>query len=76
VTALTYVVAGGPDGEERFEIDAPGDGGTLTFLVEHRDFALIKAGTLDPAVAYMQGRLKVTGDMAALLDLLPALPRP
>ena len=33
--------------------------------------AALKAGSLDPDVAYMQGRLKVSGDMAAFWDLLP-----
>jgi len=33
--------------------------------------AQLKAGSLDPDVAYMQGRLKVAGDMAAFYDLLP-----
>lgn len=33
--------------------------------------AALKAGSLDPDVAYMQGRLKVAGDMAAFYDLLP-----
>lgn len=33
--------------------------------------AALKGGTLDPDVAYMQGRLKVAGDMAAFYDLLP-----
>jgi hypothetical protein len=43
----------------------------LTFSMTPEVSALVKAGTLDPDVAYMQGKLKVAGDMAAFFDLLP-----
>jgi predicted lipid carrier protein YhbT len=33
--------------------------------------ALLRGGHLDPDVAYMQGKLKVAGDMTAFFDLLP-----
>jgi putative sterol carrier protein len=36
----------------------------------------LTSGALDVAVAYMQGRIKVTGDTGALLDLLPNVPLP
>ena len=66
---LTYVV-----GDERFELDA-GDG-ELTFTTTPDVLALLRDGTLDPAVAFMQGRLKVAGDMATFYDLLPDIPVP
>lgn len=33
-------------------------------------------GTTDPAVLFMQGRLKLSGDMGVFLELLPALTSP
>jgi hypothetical protein len=45
--------------------------GGLTFSMTPEVGALLKQGALDPDVAYMQGKLKVAGDMAAFFDLLP-----
>lgn len=75
MTTLQYVVSGGPDGDEHYEVEAPGDG-VLTLLAKHDDWLLLLAGELDVSVAYMQGRLKVTGDTGALFDLLPTIPLP
>jgi len=70
VTTLHYVV-----GSDTFDIEAPGDG-ELTLTTTPDVWAKLVGGQLDPAVAYMQGRLKVAGDMAALYDLLPTIPMP
>lgn len=70
MTTLTYVV-----GDDRHVVEAPG-AGDLTVLVAPDVWALLIAGTLDMSVAYMQGRIKVTGDTGALLDLLPTIPLP
>ena len=43
----------------------------LSFTMTPEVAALLRAGELDPDVAYMQGKLKVTGDMARFYDLLP-----
>jgi len=43
----------------------------LAFSMAPDVAALLRSGSLDPDVAYMQGRLKVSGDMAAFFDLLP-----
>jgi hypothetical protein len=43
----------------------------LTFSMTPEVAALLRAGSLDPDVAYMQGKLKVAGDMTAFFDLLP-----
>jgi len=43
----------------------------LTFQATPETAAALRSGQLDPDVAYMQGRLKVAGDMAAFYDLLP-----
>lgn len=56
-------VAGG--GMLGFELDG------LTFQVTPDTADALRAGELDPDVAYMQGRLKVAGDMSAFWDLLP-----
>lgn len=43
----------------------------LTFSMTPDVAAALRAGSLDPDVAYMQGKLKVAGDMARFFDLLP-----
>lgn len=50
----------------------PTDAPDLTLTVSDADARAVLTGALEPAVAFMQGRMKVTGDMAALLDLLAA----
>lgn len=48
----------------------------LKFEATPETSALLKSGSLDPDVAYMQGRLKLSGDMAAFYDLLPLASSP
>ena len=48
----------------------PVDGADLTVTLSDADARDVVAGTLDPSVAFMQGRMKVAGSMAPLLDLL------
>jgi hypothetical protein len=48
-----------------FELDG------ITFSATPETAEALRGGGLDPDVAYMQGRLKVAGDMAAFFDLLP-----
>jgi SCP-2 sterol transfer family len=57
------LVGSGPGG-----IDAPDVTVTLTWA----DALAVQRGHLDPSVAFMQGRLKVSGDMAVLVAVLPA----
>jgi hypothetical protein len=45
--------------------------GGVTFSATPATAASLRDGSLDPDVAYMQGRLKVAGDMAAFYGLLP-----
>ena len=66
---VVYVV-----GDERYELDA--GSGEITFTATPELFARLQSGELDPAVAFMQGRLKMSGDMATLYDLLPDIPVP
>ena len=42
----------------------------LTLTISPDDAALVLSGELAPSVAFMQGRLKTTGDNALLLELL------
>jgi hypothetical protein len=43
----------------------------VSFSLTPETGVALRDGSLDPDVAYMQGRLKVAGDMAAFYDLLP-----
>ena len=43
----------------------------LTLAVSYADNRLVQEGTLDPSAAFMQGKLKVTGNMAKMMTLLP-----
>lgn len=70
MTTLTYVI-----GDDRFTVEAPGDG-DLTLLVPVDVWPRLTSGELLVSVAYMQGKVKVTGDTGALLDLLPLIPLP
>ena len=70
MTTLHYVV-----GVDTYDVDAPGDG-ELTVIATPDVWAKLTAGELDVAVAYMQGKVKITGDQAALYDLLPNIPLP
>ena len=42
----------------------------VTLTLTDADARGVLAGELDPAVAFMQGRMKVAGDMGPVLDLL------
>jgi len=43
----------------------------LAFSMTPEIAGRLRDGALDPDVAYMQGKLKVAGDMTAFFDLLP-----
>ncbi len=79
---MQYVVTGGPDGDIRYywvldngkllesrlgELSDP----EVTLSVTYDDAMKIQQGELDPNAAFMQGRIKVTGNMAKLMALLP-----
>lgn len=79
---LQQVVTGGPDGEVRY-VTVIEDGRTVeqragsdpeadvTITTTWADAVAIHAGELDINAGFMQGRVKVGGDMAKLLELLP-----
>jgi putative sterol carrier protein len=75
VGADTYVVdvtEAPPDAQG----GAPGGDREVTFTATADLWERMMSGELDPVVAFMQGKLKMAGDHAALYDLLPTFPLP
>lgn len=83
---LRHVVSGGPDGEVAYleayedgrlvaaELDAGADGDAEVVCSEtYADAVQIASGALDLHVAFMQGRVKVAGDVGALMRVLPVV---
>jgi predicted lipid carrier protein YhbT len=80
---VQYVVSGGPDGDRHY-VEEWSDGtlsttregtdtaATVTVKVPHADAVAIEAGDADPNVLFMQGRLKVDGNMAQMMGVLRA----
>lgn len=79
---MQYVVTGGPDGDIKYfwvlengklqesqlgEMPDP----EVTLTQTYDDALKIQKGELDANAAFMQGRVKVTGNMAKLMSLLP-----
>ena len=79
---MQYVVTGGPDGDIRYfwllengkllesgvgDMEEP----EITLTQSYEDATAIQKGELDANAAFMQGRVKVTGNMAKLMSLLP-----
>ena len=79
---MQYIVAGGPDGEIKYywvlengkllesrlgDLADP----DITLTQTYEDAKKIQQGELDPNAAFMQGRIKVSGNMAKLMALLP-----
>jgi putative sterol carrier protein len=84
---LQYVVTGGPDGEVKYYWiledgklleaalgNAPEADITLTRTYE--DSVKVQQGELDSNAAFMQGRMKVAGDMTKFMALLPLTSSP
>lgn len=79
---MQYVVTGGPDGDIRYYwilengklVEAKlGDlpDAEVTLTQTYDDSVKVQKGELDANAAFMQGRVKVTGNMAKLMSLLP-----
>ncbi|HEX2737866.1 MAG TPA: SCP2 sterol-binding domain-containing protein [Acidimicrobiia bacterium] len=79
---MQYVVTGGPEGEIRYywllengkllesQLGEIADC-DFTMTLNYEDSVKIQQGDLDPNAAFMQGRMKVTGNMAKLMQLMP-----
>jgi alkyl sulfatase BDS1-like metallo-beta-lactamase superfamily hydrolase len=79
---MQYVVTGGPDGEIKYywvlengkllesQLGELPDA-EVTLTQSYEDAKKIQTGELDASAAFMQGRVKVTGNMAKLMSLLP-----
>jgi len=79
---MQYKVTGAPDGDVTFHTviengkvleNALGedDQAEFTMAVGYDDFAKVSRGELDANAAFMQGRIKVTGNMGKLMSLMP-----
>ena len=81
-TRMQYVITGGPEGDVRYywilengKLVESGLGelrdAEVTLTTDYHDAMKVQQGELDPNAAFMQGRVKVTGNMAKLMALLP-----
>ena len=84
---MQYKVTGGPDGDVTFHTvidngkiiesalgeDAQAE---FTMTVGYDDFAKSSKGELDANAAFMQGKIKVTGNMGKLMSLMPLTQSP
>jgi predicted lipid carrier protein YhbT len=79
---MQYVVTGGPDGDiDYYWVLENGklmesslgtlDDAEVTLTTAYPDALKIQKGELDANAAFMQGKVKVTGNMAKVMSLLP-----
>jgi putative sterol carrier protein len=79
---MQYVVTGGPDGEVKYYWVLENgkllesnlgdlDGAEVTMTQTYDDAKKVQKGELDANAAFMQGRIKVAGNMAKLMALMP-----
>jgi putative sterol carrier protein len=84
---LQVVVTGTPDGEVTYvqQIEdgrlteaslGRDDAADVTLTQTHADAVAIARGDLDANAAFMQGRVKVTGNMGSLMALMPLTQSP
>ena len=84
---MQYKITGAPDGDVTFHTviengkivenalgyDAAAE---FTMAASYDDFAQTSKGELDANAAFMQGRIKVTGNMGKLMSLMPLMRSP
>ena len=79
---MQYVVTGGPDGDIRYywvlengklQESSLGElpDADFTMTMTYADSVAVQNGDLDANAAFMQGRIKVTGNMGTLMQLMP-----
>jgi hypothetical protein len=83
---VRHLVSGGPDGDVAFvevyedgrltavapaSTSADDDDADVTLTMSHADAVAVATGELDLHVGYMRGRIKLLGDIGALMDVLP-----
>jgi putative sterol carrier protein len=84
---IQYEITGGPDGDVsyywiledgRLRDSALGavDDPDVTVTSAREDAVAVQRGDLDPNVAFMQGRMKVSGSMGVMMTLLTATNTP
>jgi putative sterol carrier protein len=84
---MQYKITGAPDGDVTFHTviengkileNALGEdpAAEFTMAVSYDDFAKTSKGELDANAAFMQGRIKVTGNMGKLMSLMPLTQSP
>ena len=84
---LQYVVTGAPDGDVKYywvvengnlQQSALGEDpdAEVTITLTYEDSVKIQKGELDETAAFMQGRLKVAGNMGKLMSLMPLTQSP
>ncbi len=84
---LQYLVTDGPDGEIRYywvvengkiledQLGEDADA-EVTMTITYDDSTKMQKGELDETAAFMQGRLKVQGNMGKLMSLMPLTQSP
>lgn len=84
---IEYRVTGGPGGEVLFHqvmedgriVDnrlGPVEDPDFSVQIGHADFVDVVRGELDQTVGFMQGRVKVTGNIGRMLSVLPVTTSP
>ena len=84
---MQYVITGGPEGDIKYYWilengkilesklgELPDADFTMTLTYD--DSMKVQKGELDPNAAFMQGRMKVTGNMGKLMSLMPLTQSP